>query len=202
MIQMRIAVVVMMLFLVGCSSVTQSPQVLSLSEKEKLWQQHRQQLEAYDEWSMTGRLGLQVPDRSGSMSIEWQQSPAQYTIYLDGPFGQSLAWIQGNEKGVSARVSDDEVISGSSPEYLLRKLTGWNFPVSSLKFWVKGLPAPDGEADIALNNFGYPKQIRQQGWQVDYLTYRNQGASKLPARIKASNGHVRMTLVVRSWQLP
>ena len=201
MVPMRFVALIVMLLLVGCSSVTTIPPELSLSEKERLWQENRQQLELLDTWSLIGRLGLTVPDRSGSMSIEWSQAPQQYSIYLDGPFGQSLAQIQGDRSGVSAKISDGERVEGPTPEYLMLQLTGWNFPVSNLKFWVKGLPAPGDDAEVSLNSQGYPQQILQQGWQIDYLSYRPESVGLMPVRLKASNGDVRITLVVRTWQL-
>ena len=200
MVRTRLVALVVMVFLAGCSSVTTAPPELSLAEKDRLWQENRARVELIEAWSLTGRLGLTVPDRSGSMSIEWQQDQQQYSIFLDGPFGQSLAQIKGDRAGVSARVSDEEV-TGPTPEYLMLKLTGWDFPVSSLKYWVRGVPAPEGDAEVTLDNLGHPKQILQQGWQIDYLQYRDESLSQMPIRLKASNGDVRMTLVVRSWQL-
>lgn len=201
MVQLRFAIPVILMLLAGCSSVTTVPPELSLSDREKLWQQHRVRLEALENWSLTGRLGLTIPERSGSMSIEWQQNHLQYSIFLDGPFGQSLAQIKGNRLGVSARVPDQEEVFGPTPEYLMWKLTGWNFPVSSLKYWIKALPAPGGDSEITLNNQGYPDKIVQQGWQIDYLGYRDESIGQLPVRLKATNGDVRMTLVVSTWQL-
>ncbi|OED44988.1 outer membrane lipoprotein LolB [Endozoicomonas sp. (ex Bugula neritina AB1)] len=200
MVQLRFAVVFVVL-LAGCSSVTTIPPELSLSEKDQLWQQNRARLETIESWALTGRLGLTVPDRSGSMSIEWLQDEQHYSIFLDGPFGQSLAQIKGSRLGVSARVSDEEEVFGATPEYLMRRLTGWDLPVSSLKYWVRGVPAPKGKPEVILNNQGYPKQIIQQGWQIDYLNYRDEGITQMPVRLKAANGDIRMTLVVRFWQL-
>ena len=202
MIPMRWFILWFLLLLAGCSSFTTPPPKMSLLEKEKLWQQHQIELAAVNHWLIEGRLGVSAPDRSGSMSIDWQQQQDKYTIYLEGPFGQSLARIKGGAGFASVRASDGEEVFGSSPENLLGQLTGWDFPVSSLKFWVKALPAAEGKAEISLNAQGYPERIRQQGWQIDYLNYQQKRSGlMLPTRIKASNGLMRITLAVRTWQL-
>ena len=187
-------------FLAGCGSVSRLPDI-SESQKEAFWVRNQIQLEALQSWIMSGRLGLRVPQRSGSMSIEWQQHDLNYKIYLDGPFGQSIAEIVGTDRLVSARVSDGQEIFGPTPEYLMLQLTGWDFPVSSLKYWIKGIPAPGEKAEVQLNNQGYAQQIRQYGWQVDYLRFSSDKGLQIPSRLRASNGDIQLTLVVSDWEL-
>ena len=189
-----------LVFLAGCSSMTHLPDV-SESQRQQLWLEHQNRIQSFENWNFTGRLGLRVPKRSGSMSIEWLQNNQQYTIYLDGPFGVSLAQIEGNERQVSALVSDGGKIVGRTPEYLMYQLTGWDLPVSNLKYWVRGLPAPGGDAQISLNYAGVPEKISQQGWSVEYLRFDDENGISIPSRIRASSGDIQITLVVSDWQL-
>ncbi len=184
----------------GCVTTPKPEKSLSESQRQSLWKSHQLQLGALDSWSLKGRLGLRVPGKSGTLSLEWQQTKNQYLIYLDGPLGQSVAKINGQPGSVELEASGQRY-QGQNPESLLFELTGWDLPVSLLRYWVMGLPSPESDASIQLNNQGYPALISQQGWQVEYLQYKDFSDITLPVRIKVRQGEVQATLFVRSWQL-
>ena len=196
----RLFVFMILAFLAGCGSMRHLPDVPE-SERQQLWIDHQNRIQSFKNWSFTGRLGLRVPGRSGSMSIEWLQNDLEYTIYLDGPFGVSLAQIEGNDQLVSALVSDGERVYGRTPEDLMYQLTGWDLPVSNLKYWVRGLPAPGEKARVSLNNAGLPEKIQQQGWNIKYLRFSDENGVSIPSRVRASSGDIQITLVVSDWQL-
>ena len=191
---------IVLAMLAGCSSIKHLPE-LSESQKQQLWLTHQGRIQSFESWSFTGRLGLRVPQRSGSMSIEWLQNNQQYTLYLDGPFGASLAHIEGDERQVSALLADGGRMTGRTPEYLMYQLTGWDLPVSSLKYWVRGLPAPGEDAQVLLSDAGVPERILQQGWNIEYLRFDDENGVSIPSRIRANSGDIQITLVVSNWQL-
>jgi outer membrane lipoprotein LolB len=132
--------------------------------------------------------------------MEWKQLGTYYTIYLDGPLGQAIAKIEGKPEGVQLEASGERY-KGQNPEQLLFELTGWDFPVSLLRYWVMGMPSPAGESTLKLNNQGNPLLINQQGWTVEYLQYKDFSGITMPSRMKIRQGEVQATLVARSWQL-
>lgn len=186
--------------LAGCSTAPKSPD-LSEKQKQALWERNLPRLEAVDNWFLSGRLGLRTPQRSGSMSIEWQQQKPDFKIYLDGPFGQSIAEITGNKYQVSAKMPDGQEVYGATPESLMLQLTGWDFPISSLKYWVKGIPAPGEKAQIQLDDQGYAQKLQQYGWKVEYLRLSEYKGVQVPTRLRASSGDIQLTLVVSDWKL-
>ena len=169
--------------------------------KEQLWDTRIKELAAADHWQMTGRLGLKVPDQSGSMSVEWLQKHQDYTIYLDGPLGKSLAKIERDASGIKVEASGQRY-TGQTPEVLLYNITGWQLPVSYLRYWVQGMPVPTipGTA-MELDNHGQLSRLEQAGWTIEYLDYRNEAPVSLPSRIRITRGDIQLTLVARSWQL-
>ena len=190
-----------LLVLAGCASKSVDiAEPLSDEIKEQRWQLHRSGLEQLQYWRLAGRLNLRVPGESGTVSIDWQQQQGRYSLLLDGPLGTSIARISGGDDGVSVTVSN-ETRYGSSAEELLYALTGWQFPVSYLKHWVVGLPAPGGDAHIALNNLGYPERIVQSGWEVVYRKRSSTDGFRLPTRLTISSGDVRLSLIVSNWRL-
>ncbi|WP_257295079.1 lipoprotein insertase outer membrane protein LolB [Endozoicomonas sp. YOMI1] len=198
---LRILLVLFFFILAGCASRTvDSGRQVSDEDKEQRWQRHQERLGLIQDWEMTGRLNMKVPGRSGTMSLDWQQQGDQYKLALDGPLGASVARISGDRQGVSVTASD-ETRYGPSPEMLLYSLTGWQFPVSNLRYWARGLPAPGNDARIQLNNLGYPDKIEQQGWVVAYQQYGLSDSQRLPVRFVVSRGKIRLSLLVSSWQL-
>lgn len=197
----RVLSVLSLLVLAGCASKSiETAELVTEELKEQRWQLHRDGLEQLQHWQLTGRLNLRVPGESGTLSIDWQQQQAQYSLLLDGPLGSSVARVYGSDSGVSVTVSN-ETRYGSSPEDLLYSLTGWQFPVSYLKHWVVGLPAPDGDARIMLSNQGYPERIEQSGWDIVYRKRSSTDGLYLPTRLTISSGDVRLSLIVSDWRL-
>lgn len=188
------------IILSGCSTVPEVAPERSESQKQQLWSQYQEQRQKLVNWSLEGRMGLRVPGDSGSLSVEWLQKDSAYTIYLDGPLGQSIARIEGNESGVLLEASGKRH-SGQNPEQLLYQLTGWDLPVSSLRYWVLGLPVPSYDAKVQLNNDGQASLISQLGWTVEYVKYKEVPEGVMPFRMKVSQGDIQVTLVVSRWLL-
>lgn len=197
---LRVLLALSLFILAGCASRSvDTDRQVSDEVRELRWQFHRERLSQLQVWQMTGRLNLRVPGRSGTMSLDWQQQGDQYKLILDGPFGAAIARVSGDRGGVTVTASD-ETRYGPSPEVLLYSLTGLQFPVSNLRYWVRGLPAPGSNALIQLNNLGYPEKIEQQGWTVVYQQYGFYKSLRLPAKLKVAHGDVDLSFMVNNWQ--
>lgn len=184
----------------GCATAPKEPE-LPLELRQSLWENRHKQLQQVNQWELMGRLGLRVPDQSGSMSVEWLQNRQNFTVYLDGPLGQSLAKIERSDQGIVVE-ADGRRYEGRTPEALLYDITGWQLPVSYLRFWVQGMPVPDIQAgSMKLDNRGQLSHLQQAGWTIEYLEYQNQSPVSLPGRIRVVRDNVQMTLVARRWQV-
>lgn len=200
-LQLKLALLMIFaLILSGCAIAPKPEKGLSEAQRQSLWQVHQKQLRGLGHWNLKGRMGLRVPGDSGTLSLEWQQNKESYLIYLDGPLGQSVAKISG-QPGFVALEASGKRYQDRNPEKLLFELTGWDLPVSLLRYWVMGLPSPESKAITQLNNRGYPELIVQKGWQVEYLQYKDFSGVTLPVRIKIRQDGVQATLFARSWQL-
>ncbi|MDP0588765.1 MAG: lipoprotein insertase outer membrane protein LolB [Candidatus Endonucleobacter bathymodioli] len=194
-------VLLVVLSLSGCT-VLKKPVSLNDAEKQLIWEKIQQQILSINNWELVGRLGLLVHGNSVSVSLSWIQESDAYTIRIDGPFGLSLAHIKGDSTGVTAKVSGEkQPLESTSPEDLIQKITGWYLPVSDLKYWVRGLPAPGSESKVALNDYGQARIIEQGGWSITYGSYFNAKSIALPHRLSVHGDNINLKLVIKDWQM-
>lgn len=175
------------------------------------WDAHRATASALHSWTLSGKLGVRVPDDSGSARLRWKQQSDDYRIDLSGPFGQGRVIIDTTDSGVRLRQGGEPPLEAASAEALLWQATGWRLPVEDLTYWVRGIPAPGSDYDIAARTeTGMVQTLQQRGWTLHYEEYQSveqttrQGLRSLPlpVRIVAEREETRLTLIVYDWSLP
>jgi outer membrane lipoprotein LolB len=103
--------------------------------------------------------------------LQWHQTHRNYTIGLIGPIGSNAIQLTGSPGSVLLETSDGKKFKSTSPETLLEQQLGWRLPVSSLYYWVRGLPVPDVSAQKQLDASGRVTTLAQQGWRIEYSRY-------------------------------
>lgn len=199
MMQLRLFLIASLLFFSGCAhqgSLTPPPDVL----------EHQRQVQAINEWQLTGKLGIRTTDESGSASLKWAQQIANYQINLSGPLGQKRMIITGSPDKVRLEQTGEPIQEARTAEALIKKSVGWNLPVAQLAYWVRGLPAPRLRiTQLEQNESGLIAQLIQGDWSISYSNYRDQtfngAVLPLPGKITATYKDVRLILVIRDWQL-
>jgi len=192
------SILITLLFLSAC--------VHKMPLKSVEFQAHQQLLSPINQWQFSGKLGIKTPLDSGSASIKWQQNVAAYDIQINGPLGQKSVHIEGDNKSVILKEKGKDAISAHSPEVLIKQVTGWDFPLTQLNYWIRGLPAPKTKIkQITPNNMGLIAQLQQSGWTIDYQSYHqltlNDQLIYLPKKITAHYQDIRLTLIVHEWTL-
>ncbi len=215
----RLVLILGSLWLAGCASqpgqqpadtTASQPQAPSIAQE---WQRYQQVLGNIDHWQAQGKLGIRMPDHSGSAYFNWQQQAEQFAILLNGPLGQGATWIRGDDRRVSMEQSGQPAIEAETPEALMLDTLGWWLPVSELYYWVKGIPAPNSPIlDEQHNDDGTLKLLSQNGWQLSYTRYQQLEGWHLPAKVVAqyrpgtTAGHddsenIQLTFIIKDWQL-
>jgi len=97
--------------------------------------------------------------------------------------------------------SRGERIESAAAHAELATRLGFDPPLSSLRYWVLGVPDPTQPASESLD----PSQQRlagltQGGWHVRYQSYASAGGEALPARLTLERDTVRVRLLVDDWQ--
>ncbi len=192
---LRIAGAASLALLAACAS---APPALETGD----WTRQRESLEALDEWQFRGRVNVRYDNESHTPRILWQQKDRGYNIRLWGSFNAGNTRISGDPEGVSLE-SGGDVLTADTPEDLILQQLGYELPVSHLEYWIRGLPAPRGEADLRFNERDQLRKISQHGWSISYPDPRQYGELSLPGEIVVvrSADDVRLRFVGLRWTL-
>jgi outer membrane lipoprotein LolB len=165
------------------------------------WAERQTALNNIHNWNLSGKIAVQSSHDAGSASVNWSQRLQNYTISLQGPLGAGAMKLSGSPGQVTLLASDGKSYHAASPEELLAKQWGFHLPVSSMKYWIRGLPVPDVSASTRFDNDGRLSSIAQQGYRIDYLAYSNHGRMELPEKLSIVSPSLRVKIVVYQWNL-
>ena len=185
-----------MLLLAGCAARPPLPG----PDAEAAWLAHRAALQALSDWQVQGRVAVRAGEEGWNAHFDWQQHGAAYRIRLRGPFGQGAVELHGNTEGVWLKHSDRPEVFARDPETLLERETGWRLPVAGLTAWLRGLPVGELPADYQWDAHGTLVEINQDGWHIDYSRYQQNGALRLPVRMRLERDALQVRFVIDSWQ--
>ena len=166
------------------------------------WAAHRAWLEGVSTWRASGRVAVSSGSESFSATLRWRQARDGFRIQLSGPFGQGAVRVEGAGGGVVLRTADGRIARAPTPEALLAAELGVQVPVSVLRYWLLGRPAPGSTPQVLdLDWAGRIARLEQAGWQVNYQEYRDSGAGALPARLDIRNEQVEARILISRWQV-
>ena len=193
----RLIAVLLLALLAGCAA---EPPRQPASSRELAWQERQAQLKPMQHWQLTGRLAIQSGDDGWNATLIWRQEQERYRMQLVAPLGQGSLQLEGDNQQVELRTSEGNSAVAADPDTLILTELGWRVPVSALRYWVLGLKAP-GEAVVDIDEFGRLHRLKQAGWEVEFLDYKVQGATELPARLFVNNHQAQVRLVIKRWEL-
>ncbi len=166
------------------------------------WETYQQVMGSIDRWQVQGKLGVRLPDNSGSVYFNWKQRPTDFAIHLSGPLGQGTSWIRGDHQRVSLEQSDRATIFADTPEELMHHSLGWWLPVSQLYYWIRAIPAPDSNPQsLSRHEDGTVKTLAQNDWQLEYSRYKSINGWPLPSKVIARHKDIKLTFIIKNWKL-
>jgi outer membrane lipoprotein LolB len=187
----------LILLVVGCSPTP--PRPLPDTAPEKSWQLRQSQLKQLTHWQLSGRLAVLSEHEAWHMSVEWQQRSERYSLNIIAPLGQGSMRLHGDAVQVMLITEEGETINANDPDLLLYQQLGWKLPVSALRYWVLGLPAP-GDYQQTLDEYGHLNHLQQAGWEIEFLDYQPQLGVELPRKVFVSNHRAKVKLVINNWK--
>ncbi len=193
------------LLLAGCAGAPPTPPVPEpVASPEMTWQSRQLQLSALHNWQLSGRVMVANDDEAWQLDVIWQQHDDNYEIQIAGPFGLGKVRLQGSADGVFLYDGDGRAYYAQEPDSLLLEHTGIFMPVTSLYYWIRGLPDPAtaGVQIPQLDAWGRLVYLRQDGWSIEMKRYARVGSLQLPDKLFIRNDKgIEVRMVVEEWKI-
>lgn len=192
--------VITSLLLAACSSKPVK------QEASSSWLSRQAAVAEIDRWQLNARIGLRSEGRSGSATLIWNEQPGQRNLRLLGPVGGGLILLQQDDTGVTLQDSKGKTWYAVDAAELIHRVTGWQIPVSGLRWWLLGMTEPGSDADYTLDDSERLATVIQDGWKVTLAKYTLFGKYELPASVtvesqasKDDDEYIRAKLIVKQW---
>ncbi len=177
------------LLLPACSMMTTTPEIAYQPTSAQ------SELYALERWGFEGRIAIVSKSDVAQANINWEHSPEEDLIKLSGPLGQGAVTIQLNSTGVTIDRGGGDVKTSTNPEKFINQEVGLFVPVTSLRYWVVGVPEKS-QPVIAID-----KGFEQAGWRNQYKTMQPVNGYVLPQNMTVTNESVKLKLFIDQWML-
>lgn len=145
---------------------------------------------------LNGRVSVKHGEDSFSGSLDWVSNAGRDELLLLNPLGQSVARLERSPGGVVLTPAGKQPVHAQTADELTEKTLGFRLPLSGLRFWVQGLPDPGRPHETTVSENGGITQLKQDGWVIDYLQYRE----NRPRKIHVTREGLEIRLVIDEWQ--
>lgn len=168
------------------------------------WDVTRPELQARDHFALKGRVAVAAGKDGFNATLHWTQNGTRSLVSLEGPLGAGGVQITADGDNLSIVNSHGEHLDSDAARAELVARLGFDPPLSSLRYWILGVPDPGIPSKEAVDSQQQRLQsLEQNGWQIDYggYTQGNAGAggTALPAKMTVQRSGVRVRLVVDGW---
>lgn len=159
-----------------------------------------------NQWDLTAKFSVTSPDGTDSGTVRWVNQTDNERLDVLSPTGTIVARIEVSES--SARlVTDDGERVAPNAEALMRDAMDVSLPVTALRYWVRGLDAPDLPIDsVVKDNEGRIIELAQDRWQLAYsgTVSITSGSNRfeVPRRLTATKGDLEIRWASTEWQIP
>ncbi|MGD2113070.1 MAG: lipoprotein insertase outer membrane protein LolB, partial [Gammaproteobacteria bacterium] len=127
----------------------------------------------YPVWRLRGRTSLVRGEQGWHAGMHWSEADGHYRLNLSGPLGQGAVQIDGEADGIiRLQTADGVEYTAQDVDTLVEAVTGWRFPVSGIRYWVRGVPAPGPFVRADRDASGRLEHLLQDGWDIRYSRYR------------------------------
>jgi len=198
---LRVSLLILMVALI--SACAREP-LLRESQQLMAWKKHQSMLLALKDWKIQGRVGLYTPDEAWPGDILWSQSEQNYDMRIIAPLGAGTLHVYSVDGGVMLEHSSEPMAQFSpDPEAFIEQKFGWQLPLNSLRYWMTGVPSPQGKLSgtMDLDEQGRLKSLQQSGWNIQFSKYTDVSGYTLPAKVLLEHKDLSVKIVIRKWQI-
>ena len=192
----RIGAVAVLVLASGCTA-------LPPSAPAEDWPSRRERLQALDHWTLNGRIAVAAGEDGFSGGFDWNQQGERADIALSGPMGGSAMDIHVEDDKAAVSIRGESIGAEDAQALFARYFgRGHQLPVTQMRYWLVGAPAPDAPHEEALGRDLRLASLSQSGWQVRYDGYKSVGEMALPTRVELTTEGLRLRVAVSDWRLP
>ncbi|WP_321864251.1 lipoprotein insertase outer membrane protein LolB [Burkholderia cenocepacia] len=131
-----------------------------------------------------GRFAVRYDDRLGNPqnvygNFDWQEHGDDVSLELRSPLGQTLAVVKSTPRAASLELPNRPTQYAPDVGDLMQKTLGFELPLAGLRYWLLPTAAPATPAETVRDPADATriKQLRQDGWTIDYLAYADAPAT-------------------------
>ncbi|KND61076.1 Outer membrane lipoprotein LolB precursor [Candidatus Burkholderia verschuerenii] len=132
-----------------------------------------------------GRFAVTYNDQQGVQrnaygNFDWQENGDTVTLQLRNPLGSTTAIVTSSPSLATLELPNRQPVNAENVSDLMQNTLGFALPVEGLRYWLQPSAAPNSRAKTERDpdsNNGRPKQIKQDGWTIDYVAYADAPAT-------------------------
>lgn len=117
-----------------------------------------------------------------------------------GALGRGAWRLQASRFGAELELADGTRYQAPNVDLLVQQQLGWQIPVETLAWWVRGLAAPEDFDQRELDQDGNLLLLSQRGWQIEYGRYSQVGGIAMPVKMTARQADKSVKLAIRNWE--
>lgn len=132
----------------------------------------------------TGRFAIQYSDPLGNSrnvygNFAWQEHGDDISVELRSPLGQTLAIVKSAPGEATLELPNRQPRHAADVGELMQHTLGFSLPLNGLRYWLQPTPAPATPATTVRDpdHGSRIKEIRQDGWTIDYVAYADAPAT-------------------------
>jgi len=196
----RLAVTVMFAMFAACTPLQQTAGPDTLARDNQI-----AALQSLSVWQADGRIAVRHSGGGGQGRIQWQQNGPDTDIVLSGPLGigaTQIIWRSDTVSLITANGEEQRRYEGlDAAEQFLASELGWQLPVSSIRYWLLGVPDPVWPHADSFDESGQLQSMQQRGWVMTYKSFALAAGRPVPTRMDAELGSLRLRVIVDDWEL-
>jgi outer membrane lipoprotein LolB len=155
----------------------------------------------YAIWQIRGRVSLIKGEQGWHASLNWREDAGRYRLDLSGPLGQGAVRVDGDDTGVRLQTADGREYVSRNADALVQTVTGWQFPVAGIRYWVRGVPVPGEQAVMETDASGRLVHLVQSGWDIRYNRFLDLEGRAWPTDLRLTTDDISVRLLVAEWTL-
>src|SRR5579872_2068432 len=165
----RSVLAIVALLLSACATVAQRP-----AAPQQPWPERRAALQALASFQLKGRVGVAAAGEGFNANLAWDQQGPRSTLVIHGPLGVGAARVVAEGDSLTVTNSHGAVLDSDQAHTELSAKLGFDPPISSLRYWILGVPDPAQPAAETLGPEQRLAKLAQGGWEIQYPDYRSE----------------------------